>query len=198
MSEQIIFPVTGHSFLPSDRVFGRIEKDIRSEEEMLTPNDYKNLIEKHATTCELGRDWKIYDWKNYTSERFKTAASLPFKITQTKIFDIERCPGMTTARIKAESNYRVFDSTFAPSCKARQSLSGSPSLLLNDISISQSKIDDVTKLLQNHFGPNWKKLKKLQYFRKIVEETSTVDYDVDDHDSENCICCDEDTYQPHQ
>lgn len=103
-----------------------------------------------------------------------------------KIFDIERSPE-TTAKIKAEPNYKVFTSTFGPSCKAGQSLSNIPSLVSNDISINQSKIDDVTKLLKNHFGTDWKKLKKLEYFRKIVEKIPSVDYDSDELDGDE-IC----------
>lgn len=69
--------MTGHSYLPPDRVFGRIEKDIQKEEEILSPADCKIIVEKHEKVLELGIDWKVRDWKIYTTERFKSAASLP-------------------------------------------------------------------------------------------------------------------------
>lgn len=59
---QLVFPVTGHSFLPPDRVFGRIEKDIRQEEEILSPAEYHEIIGKHETIVELGKDWKVFYW----------------------------------------------------------------------------------------------------------------------------------------
>lgn len=113
---QLVFPVTGHSYLPPDRVFGRIEKSIRKEEEILSPTDYEEIVKKHETILQMERDWKVRDWKKYTTERFKTAASLPFKITETKIFEIRKS-NSKTVKIKAESNYRRADATFGPACK---------------------------------------------------------------------------------
>lgn len=40
----LVFPVTGHSFLPPDGVFGRIENDIRRHEEILNPDAYKKFL----------------------------------------------------------------------------------------------------------------------------------------------------------
>lgn len=110
---QLVFPVTGHSFLPPDRVFGRIEKDIRKEEEILSPADYHKIIEKHETIVQLGKEWKVFDWKKYTVERFKTTAALPFKISQTKIFKIRKSTiDSKTVEIKAQKNYRYNNSEY--------------------------------------------------------------------------------------
>lgn len=115
---QLVFPVTGHSFLPPDRVFGRIEKDIRKEEEILSPAEYHEIIGKHEIIVELGKDWKVYDWKKYAVERFKSAASLPFKISKTKIFEIRRSKlDSKKVEIKAEQNYRNANSKFEAVCK---------------------------------------------------------------------------------
>lgn len=114
---QLVFPVTGHSYLPPDRVFGRIEKDIRKEEEILAPSQYHEIMQKHETVRQLGRDWKVFDWKKYAGERFKSAASLPFKISQTKIFEIRKSKVPKTAEIKAEKYYRNSSSKFEAVCK---------------------------------------------------------------------------------
>lgn len=115
---QIVFPVTGHSFLPPDRVFGRIEKDIRKEEEILSPADYHTIIAKHEKIVQLGKDWKVYDWKKYTADRFKSTAALPFKITQTKMFKIKKSTTDSKAvEIKAEKNYRYSSSKYQAVCK---------------------------------------------------------------------------------
>lgn len=113
---QLVYPVTGHSYLPPDRVFGRIEKSIRKEEEILSPADYEEIAKKHETVLQMGRDWQVRDWKTFTTERFKSAASLPFKITETKIFEIKKSDPKTV-KIKAEANYRHADATFGPACK---------------------------------------------------------------------------------
>ncbi|CAG4952202.1 unnamed protein product [Colias eurytheme] len=37
---ELIFPVTGHSFIPPDRVFGVTEKEIRKRNTIVQPNEY--------------------------------------------------------------------------------------------------------------------------------------------------------------
>ncbi|RXN05697.1 testis-expressed sequence 2 -like protein [Labeo rohita] len=43
------FPIRGHSFLPADRVFGRIEQDIQKQTTILLPEEYNNILQKHGT-----------------------------------------------------------------------------------------------------------------------------------------------------
>ncbi|KAH9379562.1 hypothetical protein HPB48_016415 [Haemaphysalis longicornis] len=50
----LVFPVTGHSFLPPDRVFGRIKNDI-----MLYPK-LQIVFAEHGTVLELGKHWDLY------------------------------------------------------------------------------------------------------------------------------------------
>lgn len=115
---ELVFPVTGHSFLPPVRVFGRIEKDIRKEEEILSPAEYHKIIGKHETVVQMGKSWKVFDLKKYTVERFKSAAALPFKISQTKIFNIRKSKTDSKAvEIKAEKNYRNSNAEYQSACK---------------------------------------------------------------------------------
>ncbi len=39
-----IFPIVGHSYIPLDRAFGRIEKLLRKEETFLQPKDYFEIF----------------------------------------------------------------------------------------------------------------------------------------------------------
>ena len=41
-----MFPVTGHSFLPNDRDFGRTELNKRKNERVYSPQQWMNIIEK--------------------------------------------------------------------------------------------------------------------------------------------------------
>lgn len=43
---ELIFPVTGNSFIPPDRVFGIAEKEIKKRNTILQPNEYVNIIKK--------------------------------------------------------------------------------------------------------------------------------------------------------
>ena len=58
---ELIFPMVGHSFLPPDRVFTRIEKKIRKKEVIADPMDYVKVFAEHGTVISLKglvRDWK--------------------------------------------------------------------------------------------------------------------------------------------
>lgn len=61
---ELIFPVRGHSFLPCDRVFGRIEKELRTRDAILDPADYHEIFSHHCSAVNiLEKDWKVSNWK---------------------------------------------------------------------------------------------------------------------------------------
>lgn len=60
----VFFPVVGHSYLPADRVYGRIEKDIRKCNEIITPTGYHNILKNHGQLKLYQSDWLRYDYKS--------------------------------------------------------------------------------------------------------------------------------------
>nr|CAH7767237.1 unnamed protein product [Callosobruchus chinensis] len=60
---EIVFPVTGHSFIPPDRVFGPSEKEIKRQEIILFPEEYQEIFSHYATVKNLGTDCPNLDWK---------------------------------------------------------------------------------------------------------------------------------------
>nr|CAH7762377.1 unnamed protein product [Callosobruchus chinensis] len=60
---QLIFPITGHSFIPPDRVFGNVEKEVKQREIIVNPNEYINIISNSATVKKLGEDVVNLNWK---------------------------------------------------------------------------------------------------------------------------------------
>lgn len=216
---ELIFPVTGHSFLPPDRVFGRIEKDIRKKEEILSPSEYHGIIEKHETLVHFGKDWQVFDWKKYTTDHFKSTAMLPFKISQTKFFRIQRSTSdEKTVQIKADKNYRHSTSHYKPVCKkgigfrflrstrilqrfcklSGMRLTSFPEPVKENVVINEAKLDDVYSLLRNRFGENWQGDERLSYFTQFFDSNykpsrtqQTEEYDCDNFE-ELCSCCEED------
>lgn len=85
---EIIFPVTGHSFLPPDRVFALTEKKIRKMETILTPEDYIDVLKEHAKVLRLGTDIPIFDYKTQSKNILKSTQSFHFQITKCKRFVI--------------------------------------------------------------------------------------------------------------
>ncbi|CAH2096143.1 unnamed protein product [Euphydryas editha] len=70
-------------FMPSDKVFGRVEKDYRRHEVLISPKQYSTILEKHGHVIKYGEDWFTYDMKTKAKQMLK--AKLPFKISQAKI-----------------------------------------------------------------------------------------------------------------
>lgn len=61
---EIIFPVVvvGHSFIPPDRVFAKIERAIKTKEVVVSPSEYTEVLEENGTCVNL-TTIPIYDWK---------------------------------------------------------------------------------------------------------------------------------------
>lgn len=78
-----VFPVRGHSYMPADRVFGRIEKEYRKHEEMISPKNYFDILEKTGKLLRFGEDWIVKDLKLQSNKMFKS--KLPFKLSEVKI-----------------------------------------------------------------------------------------------------------------
>ena len=63
----LIFPVRGHTFLPADRVFGRVEKLLRSHSTILTKEKYNELYSDLGDVQKLGNEWTVFYFKSVTS-----------------------------------------------------------------------------------------------------------------------------------
>lgn len=55
------FPTRGHSFLPANRVFGRVEKEIRRYPVITTQEEYIKHYSKFGTVLKLGNDWSLFN-----------------------------------------------------------------------------------------------------------------------------------------
>lgn len=56
---ELIFPVTEHSYLPADRVFGNIEKRFRKIDTIITPKQYIDIISEQATMLAMTFQYTI-------------------------------------------------------------------------------------------------------------------------------------------
>ena len=57
------FPVHGHTFMPPDRVFGRIEKQYGRREEIVSPSEYHEILGQFGTVLKWGSDWQVQSRK---------------------------------------------------------------------------------------------------------------------------------------
>ena len=80
------FPVRGHSYMPEDRAFGRVEKMPRRIETILLPSGYYESFTKIGNLMIYPDDWRVYDFKGLSESTIRRPPS--FKITESKIVEI--------------------------------------------------------------------------------------------------------------
>ena len=78
-------------YLPPDRVFGRIEKEVRRKEVIVKPEDYYLLFEEQGKLQKLGdEECVVSDWKSESSRVMKNTSSWHFKLSQCKILSLKK------------------------------------------------------------------------------------------------------------
>lgn len=173
---ELIFPVTGHSFIPPDRVFGVIEKEIKKKNNLIQPNEYVDIIKKHATVFYLN-DIEVSDWKTAIQETQKGTQALHFKIMNCKRFIFTRMKGDCRGVIvRGEPYYNSDVSSRRSITKAGKYASDvnpvpiTPSL----IKIKKAKIDDIDKLLKKHYGSEWMQRHDLIFYKSVIERSRNI------------------------
>lgn len=81
------FPIRGHSFLPPDRVFGRIEQELRKKDTILLPEEYHVILNKHASVYVYGKEWQSFDHKAATKSMMRSTRS--FKISDARVLELD-------------------------------------------------------------------------------------------------------------
>lgn len=165
---ELVFPVTGHSFMPADRVFGNIEKKIRKREVITSPSEYIDMIGEYATVTKL-HNIDVLDWKTSIQNIVKAPAQLHFKISQCKRIIIRRTKNQRDVMIRGELFYN--SDTGAPKSICRKGKKAEmiqPFTIHKGIEIKPLKIRDVRNLLQKHYGENWRELPHLTYYKDAL------------------------------
>jgi hypothetical protein len=80
------FPVRGHSYLPADRAFGRVEIILRRHETILLPSEYFTVFSEVGHVLEYGKDWVIFNLKEFSTKRLKSKQQ--FLISQLHAVEI--------------------------------------------------------------------------------------------------------------
>lgn len=84
---ELNYPLPRHSFLPADRMFGRLEKILRRHDTLLTPEDYMPLFRRVASVRILGKDWFVYGFKTATRPFLRSQPGI--RISRMKFIRIE-------------------------------------------------------------------------------------------------------------
>ncbi|KAJ8735227.1 hypothetical protein PYW07_006847 [Mythimna separata] len=187
-SLELIFPIVGHSFIPPDRVFARIEKEIRKREIMANPEEYHEIIKNFATVIKLGDDCKVYDWKDAVGTNLKPVGRWHFQFKSCKRYELKRSKKEGNVLVKGMVHYKHDDGAFK-SVNRPGVLSSSlnPQEILATNEVSVAKVIDINKLLTNHYGENWREIERLNFYVPLVSNSISGNEDTLE-DSSEMIC----------
>lgn len=197
---QLIFPVVGHSFIPPDRVFGIIEKDVRKREIIKNAEGYMDIIKNYSTIINLGKgDCKVYNWKDSLKTILKDVGSWHFPFQKSKRFYIRRTKSKVDVVVKGNLFYRVDDGIFRGITRKDKNINMlNPPEIHSSGKVNNNKLKDVKNLLQTHYGDNWIQDEELVYFKNLILPESNVDEEailpLDDNENDTlCECQDDST-----
>lgn len=185
----IFFPVRGHSFLPADRVFGRLEKELRKIPVITTKDGYHDIFKNHGNVRLLGNDWQLLEIKDL-KENLKNVEGLQ-KIKRVWIKKTVKRQMTIGCEIKASQYYR-FDGNDPWQTLLKR---GKRIPLTIDVAesipqpVSEKKKKDVINLLEKQFGEEWTALPELQWYKTILLHVTEEPAEEHEYD---CVCNEED------
>lgn len=184
---EIVFPVVGHSFLPADRVFAHIEKQLRKIENIINPSEYIDVVSQYATVINVATTCQIFDWKSTVKDIFLNVGKWHVPFAKCKRFYLKknsRCSDMVGLR--GELHYRQDLGQYKNICKKKKkSAMIAPTIITQGVSVKQLKLRDVAQLLKTHYGDDWRSLDTLGYFARVLPHDIPVNHNVDDDGDDN-------------
>lgn len=182
---ELIFPIVGHSFIPPDRVFAKIEKTLKTKEVVTSPSEYAAVLQEHGSCVDLA-SIPVYDWKTAYASIIKPTTSWHFPFMKSKRFFITRTI-TENVLVQGEEAYRMERNTKKiVTKKNKKIIMIAPQVIQpNTIVPKASKLNDVHGLLKKHFGDEWKNLECLQYY-KDLEGIGNNDSQDNERDDDEC------------
>ncbi len=178
---EMIFPVTGHSFLLADRVFDMIEKEVKRKDMILNPAELLQIIKEFATVINVESDVKIYDFKGSTKSVIKNTNSWPVQISKIKRVIMRRsADSPTLIEVRGEHYYNWDSGNFTSLFTRRATATDiKPDQVPVGNFVKKAKKTDVKNLLEKHFGESWMQDERLSFFIGILNNAA------EDHVDEN-------------
>lgn len=181
-----IFPVRGHSYMPAERVFGRVEKLSRRHSEILLPEDYYEYQEI-GEVRKLGVDWTVKNTKALSS-----LYSNLNKISEVKRIEISKNSSSGgPVQVRGLVYYRFYMNDPGESLLKRgvsvEKISGFhlAELPLSHV-ITSAKKKDIDNLLTAMVG-DWRAEEKFHYYKDIVDGTTCPDEYQEEESTCECL-----------
>lgn len=183
---ELLFPMVGHSYLPADRVFARIEKSVKCKEVIINPKEYVNIFNEYGTTVPL--NGLVYNWKNAISDVLKAPGSWHFQFQPSKRIFFKRSKSERSILVQGECNYRNCFGTLNTLTKRGKFLKNlNPEKINAGVTVNELKIRDVNNLLTKHFGTDWKTFSELSFYAPIMEVNLQNNENIDEERCERAV-----------
>lgn len=192
---EIIFPVVGHSFLPADRVFGRIEKEFRKRDTIIEPRGYSDIIKEYSSLISVEEDCLVQDWKEAVKSILKAVGTwnVPFKMC--KRFVLKRSKlRIGNVLLKGEMHYTTDKGMYKNVCKKNKltKMINPKDIRSGSVTLKSTKIKDVKKLLTTHFGDDWRSYPVLSFYDKLVPNDVVEDNTAENEEGDIDACEEQD------
>lgn len=168
----ITYPVRGHSFMPADRVFGRVEKIFRKNPTIVSKEEYIGYYSQVGGVKVLGQDWKIFNIKELQNYLNKIVGISDLKRISLQKTQIQKTGEITISlacfqHYRFEAKSEVSKSLYKRG-KTLKNFSLSEVNLRDDI--PQKKIQSVKQLMEKQFGKDWESDENFAWYRKLLCE----------------------------
>lgn len=168
--------MTGHSFLPSDRVFGFIEKKLKKREVIATREEIYDLISEHGKVKHVGKDCDVADFRTTTRNNMKETKNFHFKISQCKRIYVKLSKKFENkVLVRGELTYNSDQqSTHYKSLMKSQknAFDLHPDRIQEKNFVSREKKRDVNQLLIKHYGNDWRDIEHLEFFKQVIDNAT--------------------------
>ncbi|KAG8300990.1 hypothetical protein J6590_062729 [Homalodisca vitripennis] len=156
VASAVFHELDSHSFMPSDRVFGGIEREINKKEKIVKVEEYHESFSGHGTVKKLGEHWENFDWKTQTKEYIKDTKDFHFKISRIRRLVLTKHRKPKCIKVQGEMTYLHDTAQALKVNKPGKNLSTiNPVQFKIGVKVQSAKLKDVQKLLQNHYGNQW-------------------------------------------
>lgn len=165
---EMIFPITGHSFLPPDRVFGNIERVLKKTSTVVNPKLYEEIFSQFGTVTNL-KEINVRDWRSATTSVLKPTTAWHFKFNQMKRFILTK--GRTgIIKVRGEPHYNSDCGQGQSILKRGKQISmlSQAEVIPPGVPVNETKLRDVNRLLEKHFGKNWSEDSDLSFFKDLL------------------------------
>lgn len=186
----ITYPVRGHSFLPADRVFGRVEKDLRKHPVLPLKTDYEAIYKRHGIVRSLesdeGNGWKMYNIKGLEEKLKKITGIADMKVISLKKATTGNISVCGFQHFRFRTGTEQYMTLTKPRSRGIIRSDLKEKVLARQRGIPEKKKKSLENLLTKQFGNDWRNDENLAWYNDLLLKQPITN--MKDETTELCDC----------